>query len=141
MPLYIDENKCTSCESCVPICPLEAISIINNKTVIDQNKCEECLLCMDECQAHAIYQILEKEDSVIQRKEFIPKPVNFNVPQPTPSSWPHLRKQQTTGTVAMFFLSGITKLTSNFLKEKFFQSRRKEGRGKQVKHRRRHGRW
>ena len=140
MSLYIDENKCTGCESCVPICPLEAISIINNKTVIDQNKCKECLLCMDECPSDAIYQILSKEDSVIQREDFVPNAVNFDVPQPKSSSWPDLRKHQTAGTVAML-LSGLTKLAGYYFKDNSFQSRRIEGRGKLRKHKRRHSRW
>ena len=139
MPLFIDEEKCDGCESCVSICPMEAISIVKNKAVIDQNKCKECLLCMDECPSSAIYQILDREDSVIQREDFIPNPINFDIPQPKPSFWTDSRKHQTTGTIAML-LSGLTKLTSNFLKENSFQSRRNEGRGKLGKHRRRHRR-
>ena len=140
MTIFIDEEKCTGCESCVSLCPMEAISIVKNKAVVDQNKCKECLLCMDECPSSAIYQILDREDSVIQREDFIPNPVNFNAPQPKPSFWADSQKQQMTGTVAML-LSGLTKLTSNFLKENSFQSRRHEGRGKRGKFKRKHGRW
>ncbi len=140
MPLFIDEKECTGCDICVPICPSQAISIINNKAVIDHNKCKECLLCMDECPANAIYQILDKEDSVTQREDLIPKSVTSAAPQPKPSFWIDSKKQQTIGTGAMF-LSGIIKLTSNFLKENSSLGRRKEGRGKLGKHRKRHGRW
>ena len=137
MPIFIDEKKCTGCESCVSVCPSEAISIINNIAVIDHNICRECLLCMDECPSNAIYQVLDREDSVIQREDFVPKSENFDVPQPKSFSWPDLRKQQMTGTVAML-LSGLIKLTGNFFKENSYQSRRMGGRGKHI---RRHRRW
>ena len=140
VPIFIDDEKCTGCDICVPICPLQAISNINNKAVIDNNKCKECLLCMDECPTNAIYQILEKEDSVIPREDLIPKSVTSSAPQPKQSFWSDSQKQQTIRTGAMF-LSGIIKLTSDFLKENSFLGRRKEGRGKRGKYRRKHGRW
>lgn len=140
MPVYIDEKKCTGCESCVPDCPAEAISIVNNKAVIDQDSCKECLLCMDECPSSAIYQILDKEDSVIQREDFGLNAVNVAVPQQKSSNWPDLRKQQMAGTAAVI-LSGLIKLAGNYFKENSFQSRRIEGRGKMGKQRRRHRRW
>lgn len=140
MTIFIDDEKCIGCDFCVSICPSQAISIINNTAIIDYNKCKECLLCMDECPTNAIYQILDKEDSVTQREDFVPKPVTFDVPQSKPSFWIDSKKQQTIGTGAMF-LSGIIKLTSNFLKENSSPGRRKEGRGKRGKYRRKHGRW
>jgi len=140
MAIFIDDEKCTGCNICVPLCPANAISIINNTAVVDHNKCKECLLCMDECPTNAIYQILEKEDSVTQREDFVPKPVTFNGPQSKPSFWSHSQKQHGMRT-GLMILSGIIKLASNFLKETSSPGRIEDGRGKRGKYRKKHGRW
>jgi len=140
MTIFIDDEKCTGCDICVPICPSQAISIFKNTAVIDHNKCKECLLCMDECPANAIYQILNKEDTVTHREDFVPKPVPFDSPQSKPSFWTGSKKQQTIGT-GLMLLSGIIKSASNFLNENSSPAGRKEGRGKRGKYRRKHGRW
>lgn len=59
MSVYVESEKCTGCGTCTPICPVQAISIIQNKAVIDDNICTECLQCIEECEADAIYQIYE----------------------------------------------------------------------------------
>ncbi|MFC2167606.1 DUF362 domain-containing protein [Acidobacteriota bacterium] len=140
MSLFIDEEKCAGCESCVSICPMEAISTINNIAVVDHSKCKECLLCMEECPSNAIYQILNKEESVLQREEPVSEPVNFNFSPTKPSFWTDSRKQQMTSRFAII-LSGITKLTSDFIKENSFQNKSIEGRGRLRKHKRRQRRW
>ena len=140
MAIFIDDEKCTGCNICVPLCPANAISIINDTAVVDHNKCKECLVCMDECPTDAIYQILDKEDSVTQREDFVPKPVPFDIPQSKPSFWTGSKKQQTIGT-GLMLLSGIIKSASNFLKETSSPDRIEDGRGKRGKHRGKHGRW
>ncbi|MGD2294585.1 MAG: 4Fe-4S binding protein [Candidatus Aminicenantes bacterium] len=125
--LFIDEEKCTGCDICVPICPSQALSVIQNKAVIDFNKCTECLLCMDECPTNAIYQVLDdKEESMIPREEFTPEPAAPNVPRPKSPFWNDLRKQHAI-EAGVLVLSGIKKLTANFLKENSFLDRRKGG--------------
>jgi MinD superfamily P-loop ATPase len=57
----IDPDKCNGCGLCVSVCPIQAISIIEDKAIIDQNSCNGCLLCMDECPNSAICQVSEKE--------------------------------------------------------------------------------
>jgi electron transport complex protein RnfB len=136
MSLFVDEKKCTGCDICVPMCPSQAISHINNKAVIDHNKCKECLLCIDECPTNAIYQILEKEDAVVPREDFILKSFTRTAPQPRQSFWSDSQKQKTIGTAAMLLLSGIKKLAGNFLNDSS-----SHGLGKREKCRRRHGRW
>ena len=53
MAVVIDKEKCTGCESCIEICPVEAISVNNGKAEIS-NECVECGSCVDECPNQAI---------------------------------------------------------------------------------------
>ena len=51
---YAISDECTSCGSCVSVCPSEAISEGEDKHVIDGDKCVDCGLCADECPVEAI---------------------------------------------------------------------------------------
>lgn len=42
---YIDETKCIGCGSCIPLCPMGAISLSNGTSSIDPNECAECGTC------------------------------------------------------------------------------------------------
>ena len=139
MSVFIDDEKCIGCDICVPICPSQAISIIQNKAVINHDKCNECLQCMDECPANAIYQILDKEVSVVKRENLIPESVTQTAPQPKQLFWDDQRKQQVI-EIGEMVLSGIKKLANNFLRADSSPGRGKQGSARRVKHRRRHGR-
>ena len=54
MAVEIDKNKCTGCEQCVDICPVEAITMNNGKASIDEETCVECGACEAECPSEAI---------------------------------------------------------------------------------------
>ena len=55
MPAKVDEEKCTGCESCVPECPSEAISMTGDKkAVVDVETCIDCGVCVDACPEEAI---------------------------------------------------------------------------------------
>jgi len=54
MAAKVDIQKCTGCGVCVEVCPLEAISLNDDKAVIDEDNCTECGLCVDECPNDAI---------------------------------------------------------------------------------------
>jgi NAD-dependent dihydropyrimidine dehydrogenase PreA subunit len=58
--IEVDSDKCFSCGSCVALCPVEAISVINDYSVkFDQEKClgSSCSICVDACPARAIKSI------------------------------------------------------------------------------------
>jgi ferredoxin len=54
MPVEVDHEKCTGCESCVEECPSEAISVVDEKAVVDADACVECGVCVDACPEEAI---------------------------------------------------------------------------------------
>lgn len=53
--MLVDEN-CIGCGLCVESCPVEAISLIDNKASIDAELCIECASCIDICPLEAIHK-------------------------------------------------------------------------------------
>ncbi len=53
MKVNIDINLCTGCGSCVDVCPVGAISLINDKAYVS-DECTLCRLCVDACGFGAI---------------------------------------------------------------------------------------
>lgn len=49
----LDEEKCKGCGICVEKCPIEAVSLINNKSHIDETKCIGCGVCVHHCPENA----------------------------------------------------------------------------------------
>ena len=54
MAVVVDKDTCVGCEACIPVCPVEAISMKDEAAVIDQDLCTECEACIAECPVEAI---------------------------------------------------------------------------------------
>jgi len=52
----VNAEECVGCETCVPLCPVEAISMVDEKAVIDQEICTACGTCIAECPVEAIVE-------------------------------------------------------------------------------------
>jgi NAD-dependent dihydropyrimidine dehydrogenase PreA subunit len=51
----VDEGKCTSCEECVDVCPVEVFEIQNEKSVpVNAEECMGCESCVEVCESDAI---------------------------------------------------------------------------------------
>ena len=54
MPAVVDKETCTGCESCVDVCPVDAIEMKDGLAVISADDCTDCGQCVDECPVEAI---------------------------------------------------------------------------------------
>lgn len=54
MVAIVDEERCVGCETCVDICPSQAISMNSDKAKVDKEKCVDCSTCVDACPSEAI---------------------------------------------------------------------------------------
>ncbi len=54
MPVKVDKEKCTGCESCIEECPSESIKMADDKAEVDVDTCVDCGACVDSCPAEAI---------------------------------------------------------------------------------------
>jgi ferredoxin len=54
MAAKVDNGKCTGCESCVSVCPVEAIKMKDGKAAVSKDTCVDCGACVGECPVQAI---------------------------------------------------------------------------------------
>ncbi|HKI90526.1 MAG TPA: 4Fe-4S binding protein [Draconibacterium sp.] len=50
----VNTELCTGCGSCIDVCPMEAISLIDGKAFIKEDICTNCRVCENECPVEAI---------------------------------------------------------------------------------------
>jgi len=56
--IKVIQEKCIGCSKCIPVCPYQAITLVDKKAVIDLNTCTLCGACVPECPVDAI--VIEK---------------------------------------------------------------------------------
>ncbi len=66
--IYVDEERCTGCGTCVDVCPVGAIRLVNGVATIAQERCIECEACLSACPETAILSVsggdlVEKESA------------------------------------------------------------------------------
>ena len=66
-PRTIAQN-CTGCGACVEVCPVSAITLVKNKSLIDSRLCIGCASCIAACAFHAIDVQWEAGGDLIQEK-------------------------------------------------------------------------
>jgi Fe-S-cluster-containing hydrogenase component 2 len=53
----VDVEKCSARETCMDICAVEAISMVDGRAFIDVDECIECGSCAAECPEEAIVEV------------------------------------------------------------------------------------
>lgn len=59
MPIVINRDKCTGCETCIGSCPFEAIVMKDGKAYVNEY-CQMCMNCLSACPEGAITEIKEE---------------------------------------------------------------------------------
>jgi len=54
MAVKVDVNVCTGCGICVSTCPVQALSLVNDKSTVDPNICVDCGACVGVCPVQAL---------------------------------------------------------------------------------------
>ncbi len=65
--IEVDSEKCISCGSCVALCPVEAITIGEDSSVVfNKEKCvgSTCSACVDACPARAIKSVKQNNSEI-----------------------------------------------------------------------------
>ncbi len=66
MPIIVNLDKCTGCETCIESCPFDAIVIKEGKAYINEY-CQVCMACINACPEGAI---IETEETHVTRSSF-----------------------------------------------------------------------
>ena len=53
----VNVQDCNACESCIDVCPSEAITLVDGHAFIDEEECIECAACEAECPDGAIVEV------------------------------------------------------------------------------------
>nr|MDK2850273.1 hypothetical protein [Candidatus Cloacimonadota bacterium] len=54
MAVKIDKDLCTGCGACVDTCPVNALEMKDDKSVVDEDTCIDCGACISSCPVEAI---------------------------------------------------------------------------------------
>ncbi len=54
MTAVVNVESCSGCGECVQVCPLDAITMQNDKASVDPEVCGDCGACVDACPTQSI---------------------------------------------------------------------------------------
>lgn len=72
----IDDYLCIKCKKCMKKCPVDAISMVNDKLVVDQLKCISCGDCLEVCKVNGAMKAVFV-DNLQDQKDVILLTVNY----------------------------------------------------------------
>jgi hypothetical protein len=65
-PTFYEEN-CVGCGECVEVCPVDAIHMEDDRSVLDRDKCIGCASCVAACPNRALFIDFEAGDEVQEK--------------------------------------------------------------------------
>ena len=63
---WVDADRCTGCGICVEKCPVDTITMEEEKAKINMNECIRCGICHDVCPEQAVRHDSEKVPELIK---------------------------------------------------------------------------
>ena len=63
---HVDEEKCTGCKLCEPVCPAGAIEMVEKKATVDVDRCIDCQRCIDRCKKENAISRVPRPSEVIR---------------------------------------------------------------------------
>ena len=68
---FISEEECSGCKSCIPLCPYQAISFVEDKkkAAINEVLCKGCGTCVAACPSGSIQQNFFEDDEIFEEIE------------------------------------------------------------------------
>ncbi len=66
MYAFVERDKCTGCELCVPSCPYNAISMKDGKAEVNHAICKGCGVCISYCPENAIDMNLYSNEQLLE---------------------------------------------------------------------------
>jgi Fe-S-cluster-containing hydrogenase component 2 len=54
MVIQVNSELCSGCGSCVEVCPVGAVHLVDHRAVIDDELCTQCEACVDACPNEAV---------------------------------------------------------------------------------------
>jgi len=61
----VDIELCNGCESCLAVCPVQAISMEDEKAVVNSAECIGCGVCVLECPTEALSLATKKQEDIV----------------------------------------------------------------------------
>lgn len=59
--VWVDVARCTGCGTCVEVCPVGAIALIDGKACVEEEPCTGCGVCVDACPEGIIQPVVRGE--------------------------------------------------------------------------------
>ena len=57
MMISVDRKTCDFCGTCVAVCPVDAIEVLESVVIIDEDTCTQCLNCVAVCPWGALEEL------------------------------------------------------------------------------------
>lgn len=68
-----NKELCNACETCIDICPFDALSLVNDSVSVNWGKCMGCGVCVDKCPEKVLSLVRDEKKGVPLDMELLTK--------------------------------------------------------------------